>query len=117
MRIQTYQEFWPFYLGQHAERATRGFHFVGTTGALIQFALGAVTFNPWYFLTGVLFGYACAWISHFFIEKNRPATFQYPWWSFISDFKMWGYTVTGKIAPELKRLGVVPRKDQEAVSA
>ena len=58
---------------------------------------------------GALFsGYGFAWVSHFFIEHNRPATFKYPFYSFASDWKMWALWLTGRLGPELEKAGVTP---------
>jgi hypothetical protein len=43
-------------------------------------------------------GYGFAWIGHFIFEKNRPATFKYPLYSLMGDFKMFWDVVTGKIS-------------------
>jgi hypothetical protein len=37
----------------------------------------------------LILGYGFAWVGHFFYEKNRPATFTYPVYSLIADFRMW----------------------------
>ncbi len=106
-RYQSFEEFWPFYLGEHSKPATRWMHFVGTTAGL-GVAVGAIaTFQPWFIPLALVPGYAMAWISHFFIEKNRPATFKYPLWSFIGDWKMWGLMLTGRLQAELERHLVV----------
>ena len=47
-------------------------------------------------------GYGGAWIGHFLIEKNKPATFEYPLWSFIGDYKMIALMLTGKMNNEVK---------------
>jgi hypothetical protein len=39
-------------------------------------------------LAGFVAGYGFAWVGHFFFEHNRPATFQYPLYSFIGDWAM-----------------------------
>src|SRR4051812_24030095 len=108
-RIKSYAEFWPFYLGEHSLPLTRALHFVGTSLALTQliYAVVSMTWQP---LVGALIsGYFWAWIAHFFIEKNRPATFTYPLWSFIADWKMWALMLTRRLEPELKRLGIAPK--------
>jgi hypothetical protein len=93
---RTFAEFWPFYLGEHRLPATRRMHFVGTSSVLAIAAVAIGTRRwPLLWLMPVV-AYGLAWTSHFFVEKNRPATFTYPLWSLAADFKMWGYTVTGK---------------------
>lgn len=101
-RITTYEEFWPFYLGEHSKASTRWMHFVGTTIGMVTLGYALATLQPLLIPLAFVPGYAFAWVSHFFIEHNRPATFKYPLWSFISDFKMWGYMLTGRIGEELK---------------
>lgn len=87
-RIETFREFWPYYLAEHSRPMTKALHLAGTvlgTGAF----LWAVASRDWRFVpAGLLVGYGFAWVSHFFIERNRPATFKYPLWSFISDYRM-----------------------------
>jgi hypothetical protein len=105
-RMKTYQEFWPYYLREHSKPVTRGLHFFGTSFGVLM-AIGLVSSGAWpWVLTALIPGYAFSWIGHFFVEKNRPATFQYPGWSFISDFKMLGCLLTGKLGAELERAGV-----------
>lgn len=105
-RIQSYNEFWLFYLREHSQPLTRVFHYIGTTIGLIFFALAAVQLNFNFILLGLFSGYFFAWISHFFIEKNRPATFKYPLWSFYSDFKMYFCFVSGRLPAHLHAAGV-----------
>jgi hypothetical protein len=102
-RIKTYEEFWPFYLREHSKPMTRAFHFVGThVGVLLWIA--AMGLRDWRLvLAGLVSAYGMAWVSHFFIEKNRPATFTYPGWSFVSDFRMLGMMWTGRLGGELAR--------------
>lgn len=103
---KSFAEFWPYYLAEHSHPLNRALHFAGTTMALGALAIGAVTFNPWMVLVALVAGYGPAWIGHFFVEKNRPATFTYPKWSFIGDFKMYGLTLAGRIGRELTALGI-----------
>jgi hypothetical protein len=108
-RFVSFAEFWPFYLGEHSLPATRTLHFVGSCGVLAIVAAAAVTLNPLALVAAPLCGYGFAWVSHFFIEKNRPATFTYPLWSFLGDWKMWALMLTGKLGGELERLKITPR--------
>ena len=95
-RFQSFDEFYPFYLEEHRLRGTRITHFIGTTGFFILLATAILSGNWWFLLFGIVFAYGWAWIGHFFIEKNKPATFQYPLWSLLSDFKLYFEIITGK---------------------
>ncbi len=107
--ITSFETFWPFYLGEHSLASTRWWHFTGTSVALLNLVYAAVTLTPWYLLSALISGYAFAWVSHFFIEKNKPASFKYPLWSFAADWKMWALMLTGRITPELTRLNITSR--------
>jgi hypothetical protein len=108
-RHHSFSSFWPYYLQEHSRPATRWVHFLGSTlglGILINaVATGAWATAP----LALVSGYAFAWFSHFFIEKNRPATFTYPLWSFAGDWKMWAFMLSGRLTPELERLGITPK--------
>ena len=86
-RYRSFTEFWPFYVSQHRRPLTRWLHFIGTVGVFPLLLLG-IWASPWWFLAMPLCGYGFAWLSHFTVEHNRPATFEYPLWSFLADFKM-----------------------------
>ena len=105
-RITSFADFWPYYLRQHARPATRALHYAGTSlvVALALFALGSGRY--WWFAALPVAGYFFAWVGHFVVEKNRPATFTYPWWSLAADFKMWALWLTGRIRAELDVAGV-----------
>ena len=96
MAFANFDEFYPFYLGEHSNRTSRRLHVIGTVVALTQFAGAVLTQQPRLVLTGLLIGYGFAWIGHFFFEKNRPATFQYPLWSLMGDWRMFFETVSGQ---------------------
>ena len=82
-------EFYPFYRSQHRSRRNRRLHFIGTTGFLLALAV-AILSADWRWLIAVpLSGYGFAWFGHFVFEKNRPATFRYPFYSLICDFLMY----------------------------
>ena len=104
-RISSFQEFWPFYLSQHLHPASRALHFFGTTAAFAVLGLALIGEGRLLPLA-LLAGYGPAWVGHFVFEKNRPATFRYPLWSLLGDFKMWGMMMSGRLNSELKRLGL-----------
>lgn len=87
--FSTYREFWPFYLGEHSHPVNRWLHFVGTSIALALIIVSVIAAEPVFLLAALFSGYGFAWFGHYFIEKNRPATFRYPMWSFVSDWRMW----------------------------
>ena len=104
--ITTYREFWPYYLREHAQPATRAFHYIGTAIGL-GIAIWAVATGRWAFIPLMFVaGYFFAWVSHGLIEKNKPATFTYPLWSLASDFRMFGFFVTGRMRRELEKAGL-----------
>jgi hypothetical protein len=95
---QTFSDFYPFYLSEHSNRTCRRLHFTGSTLAL--FCLGAlfVTGSFWWLLVGLFCGYGFAWLGHFGFEKNRPASFKQPLYSFMGDWVMYWQMLTGRIS-------------------
>ncbi|HEX7006189.1 MAG TPA: DUF962 domain-containing protein [Alphaproteobacteria bacterium] len=101
-RIASYAEFWPYYLREHSLPRTRALHFFGT-GLAILAVVAAIVAQAWWLVpAAVICGYLFAWIGHFFVEHNKPATFTYPFWSLYSDFRMLAFWVTGRLEGELK---------------
>jgi hypothetical protein len=96
-RFASFGAFYPFYLAEHRNRTCRRLHFVGSSLALVCLALLVTTGNPWWLLAGLVCGYGCAWIGHFYFEKNRPATFKYPLYSFAGDWVMYADIWRGRI--------------------
>ena len=95
-RYRTFKEFYPFYLAEHENRTCRRLHFIGSWLVLACVALAV--FMDWRFiLAAPLCGYGFAWVGHFGFEKNRPATFKYPFYSFMGDWVMWKDMLTGRI--------------------
>lgn len=104
MEPRNFEEFWPFYMGEHRNPVCRGLHYFGTASGATLALTGIFTMNPFLIPAGLVAGYGPAWIGHFFIEKNKPASFKYPLWSFMGDWKMLAYFVTGRMGAELQRL-------------
>ncbi|ORE85021.1 hypothetical protein ATO7_16095 [Oceanococcus atlanticus] len=94
---KTFAEFYPLYLAEHADRNCRRLHVVGSIAALLLLTAGILS-QQWLFLIVVpVVGYACAWVGHFFFEKNRPATFKRPLYSLMGDGMMLCDIARGKI--------------------
>ena len=105
-RIGSFAEFWPYYLREHRQPGTRVLHLVGTTLSLLLLFGGLLRGRPALLLGALIVGYGFAWVGHFAVEHNRPATFRYPLWSFAADWKMWALALSGRLTPELRRAGV-----------
>jgi hypothetical protein len=105
-RITSFAEFWPFYLREHSKPATRALHYVGTTLVILCLIAGIATGRALQFWMMPVAGYFFAWLAHFTIERNRPATFTYPLWSLAADFAMYGCWISGRLGRELARAGV-----------
>ena len=100
---RSFAEFWPYYLREHSKPRTRALHYAGTA-LVVAIALFALATGRWSWLLAIPFaGYGFAWVAHFSVEKNRPATFTYPLWSLVADFRMWWLWLTGKLEPELEK--------------
>jgi hypothetical protein len=97
-RIKTYNEFYQFYLTEHENKTCRRLHFTGTAllfADIVYLSIEGLWAGFWWTLPVI--GYGFAWVGHFFFEKNKPATFKYPLWSLISDFKMFFQMLIGKV--------------------
>ncbi|MDE1149539.1 MAG: DUF962 domain-containing protein [Azospirillaceae bacterium] len=105
-RLSTYEAFWPFYLAEHGKPTTRAWHYVGTGLAMAALVAGLWTGDWRFFVAAPVSGYFFAWVSHFFIEHNRPATFTYPLWSLVSDYRMFFLFLGGRLGTELRRHGL-----------
>jgi hypothetical protein len=97
-KFDSFAEFYPFYLSEHSNRTTRRLHFIGSSLGLLCLMELLFTGDIWWLAVGLAFGYGFAWFAHFAFEKNRPATFRQPLYSFMGDWKMFWQILTGRIA-------------------
>ena len=95
-RYTNYKDFFPFYLKEHSKKNTRILHYFGTFGYLTLLLSLIITQNYYFIPLILVAGYGPAWIGHFFIEKNKPATFYFPVYSFFGDWKMFTEILQGK---------------------
>jgi hypothetical protein len=100
-----FASFYPYYLSEHRNTTCRTLHFIGSTIVLGVVATMIITRQWWMCWLIPLAGYGFAWVGHFFFEKNRPATFTYPFYSFAGDWIMYSQLLSGKI-------GFTPRADE-----
>ena len=97
-QFASFAEFYPFYLGEHRNTVCRRLHFVGSLGVIGCLAMAVAT-GGWLWLpAAIVCGYGFAWIGHYGFEKNRPASFKRPLWSFMGDWRMYADIWAGKIA-------------------
>jgi hypothetical protein len=98
-----YGEFWVHYLAAHTDPRCRAMHYAGTLAALVLLGLAGAQADWRWAATAIGVGYAPAWLGHAVFERNRPATFEHPLWSLVSDFRMLGLFLTGRLAGEFSR--------------
>jgi hypothetical protein len=99
----THADFWPRYLAAHADWRTRALHYLGTGGAVMLLGLAGIVHDWRPLVAAPIIGYGFAWLGHALFERNRPETFSHPLWSLVSDIRMLGLFLTGRIGRELRR--------------
>jgi hypothetical protein len=92
----SFHEFYPYYLSEHSHPTNRRLHFAGTTLVLVLCVLAPIL-DLRLFAALPVAGYGFAWVGHFVVEKNRPATFRHPLWSLMGDFRMYADILTGRV--------------------
>lgn len=93
-----FRDFYPYYLSEHTHPTCRWLHFIGSWLVLAVLAWVLLS-QQWAGLLLVpVIGYGCAWVGHFFFEKNRPATFTYPGYSLLGDWVMFKDILRGRVS-------------------
>lgn len=95
--FQRFADFYPYYLKEHSDSTCRRLHFIGTSLVIVILALALFSASWMWLWILPLAGYSFAWVGHFFFEKNRPATFKYPFYSLLGDFAMYRDMLRGKV--------------------
>ena len=99
----SFKDFYPYYLTEHDNAKCRRLHYIGSSLVLL-FAIGTILTQAWVWLALLpVLGYGPAWVGHFFFEKNKPATFQYPFYSFCGDWVMLKDAATGQLGKKLQQ--------------
>ncbi len=96
-KFNSFAEFYPYYLGEHSNSTCRRLHFIGTSLVIFLLALAIGRSAGGLLLAVPVAGYGFAWVGHFFFEKNRPATFEHPFYSLLGDFVMFRDMILGKV--------------------
>jgi hypothetical protein len=96
-RFSSFAEFYPFYLSEHRHPMCRRLHFLGSTVAIVCVLAAILDANPWWVVAAPVAGYGFAWAGHAFFERNRPATFKHPLYSFVGDWAMYRDMLTRRI--------------------
>ena len=84
----SFAEFYPYYLKEHSNPTCRGLHYIGSTLVLALLGYSFMTGQYALLIFLPVVGYGFAWIGHFIFEKNKPATFKHPFYSFLGDWVM-----------------------------
>ena len=101
-KYKSFRSFYHYYLTEHGDPLNRRLHFAGTAGLLVILVV-SIALQKWWMLALIpVCGYGFAWVGHYFVEKNKPATFTYPLYSLGSDFVMFWHTITGQIDKKLE---------------
>ena len=106
--INDYHQFYRFYLTEHRNIMSRRLHVAGSSIGLYFFSKAILKRKPRYFIYGLVSGYACAWVGHFVFEKNKPASFKQPLYSFISDWRMFSDVLRGNLSLQDRALDKIP---------
>jgi hypothetical protein len=96
-RYRSFGDFYPFYLSEHSNQVSRRLHFTGTSIAVALLVTAAISQRWWLVAVALVQGYAFAWVGHYFFEHNKPATFRYPAFSLMGDWRLWWEILTGKL--------------------
>lgn len=96
-KFSSFRDFYPYYLNEHQNINCRRLHFIGACLAIFCLLMAVTKLELGWLPVAFVLGYLFAWIGHFFFEKNRPATFKYPLFSFMGDWAMFRDILTGRV--------------------
>lgn len=105
VEIRSFSDFWPFYVRAHSREGTRVLHAIGSVMAVIMLGV-AFAISLWFLIAVPLVGYSFAWYAHFFVEKNKPATFGHPFYSLAADYRMTFLMMAGRMDEEVAKYAI-----------
>ncbi len=105
VEIRSFADFWPYYVRAHSRERTRVLHAIGSVMAIVMLGI-AFAISLWFLIAVPLVGYAFAWYAHFFVEKNKPATFGHPFYSLAADYRMTFLMMAGRMDEEVAKYAI-----------
>ena len=102
-RASHFEAFWIDYLKAHTKPSTRTCHYIATAWGVGCGIYGFATLQWWYILAAILGGYAIAVGSHYIFKERPPLVARSPFWGAVSDFRMIGLALTGKLDQEFDK--------------
>jgi hypothetical protein len=102
MSIQSFDDFWPYYVRAHSRAQTRVLHAIGSVAAVVMLGI-SFAISLWFLIAVPVIGYAFAWYAHFFVEGNKPATFGHPFYSLAADYRMLFLMMAGRMNEEVAK--------------
>jgi len=109
--IDSFEAFWPYYVRAHQKPSNRVLHAIGTSMGVTMALAALITRRPRLVPLALVLGYGPAWVGHFFVEGNRPATFGHPLWSLKGDFVMLRHMIAGTMDEEIAKATAVESAD------
>ena len=96
-QYQTFDSFYKgYFLVGHKNKFTKLFHFIAIGGAISLGLAFFISLQYRYLFAAVFCGYSISIISHYLFENNQPATFSYPYYSFLGAFRMFFEILLGR---------------------
>lgn len=102
-KFRSLNAYWPHYVREHSHPLTRWLHFAGTNNLIGWLLLAAVRRDPKFVVVGVATSYAFAWVGHFFVERNIPATFHHPVEANLCELIMYAKIWQGTMGDEVRK--------------
>ena len=106
MRLTDYPAYWAYYITQHRQSGNRVLHYIGSA-CLVAFVTEAIVIGIWTPLPAALAAaFVPGLVGHVLFEKSPPEKHHYPVWAVLSDLRMLGLSLTGRLARTFDLPGV-----------
>lgn len=88
--LASFDAFWAHYLLHHRAPLTRRLHSLGSVTCLVGLAGSIALGSPWPAAIALVLGYLCAFAGHWWVERNRPLTFEHPLRAGLCNWRLFG---------------------------